>query len=336
MTNATLDRLLAILVVAMAATGLASLRFGSPDGGWLFVLHGMLGGSLAAAVGLKLRRSLPAAIRRRSAVRLAVGLAVTLVAGAALVGGFAWVASGRLLEIGAWTVLTLHAWAGLVLVPIVVVHLLPRRWRLLRPAARSARRPAARPVARRSVLAAGGLLVAGGSLAVGAAVLDRLAGGERRFTGSRALPTGGIPPTTTFFGEPTPTVDIPAWRLAVSGRVDRPGAWTLEELGGFGATDLTAILDCTSGWWIETGWRGVPLGAVLAAASPSPAARRVTVRSVTGWSAVLPIDEASGCLLARHVAGLPLPVANGAPLRLVAPDRRGLDWVKWVDRIEVA
>jgi DMSO/TMAO reductase YedYZ molybdopterin-dependent catalytic subunit len=30
-----------------------------------------------------------------------------------------------------------------------------------------------------------------------------------------------------------------------------------------------------------------------------------------------------------------LPAGNGAPLRLVAPDRRGLDWVKWVDRIEV-
>jgi len=46
----------------------------------------------------------------------------------------------------------------------------------------------------------------------------------------------------------------------------------------------------------------------------------------------LDLDEA---LLATHVAGESLPAVNGAPLRLVAPRRRGLDWIKWVTLIEV-
>jgi DMSO/TMAO reductase YedYZ molybdopterin-dependent catalytic subunit len=50
----------------------------------------------------------------------------------------------------------------------------------------------------------------------------------------------------------------------------------------------------------------------------------------------LPLEEASRALLATGVAGQPLPLANGAPCRLVAPDRRGLEWVKWVTRVEVA
>jgi DMSO/TMAO reductase YedYZ molybdopterin-dependent catalytic subunit len=45
--------------------------------------------------------------------------------------------------------------------------------------------------------------------------------------------------------------------------------------------------------------------------------------------------ELDDALLATHVARRPLPPANGAPVRLVAPQRRGLDWIKWVDRIEV-
>jgi DMSO/TMAO reductase YedYZ molybdopterin-dependent catalytic subunit len=45
--------------------------------------------------------------------------------------------------------------------------------------------------------------------------------------------------------------------------------------------------------------------------------------------------ELDGALLATHVAGEPLPDDNGAPLRLVAPQRRGLDWIKWVDAIDV-
>lgn len=341
MTNATLDRLLAVLVIAMAATGLASLRFGSAEGGWLFGVHGVVGGTLLAAVTVKLVRSMPAAVRRGSLRRLAVGLLLAAMTLAALIGGLAWVASGRLLEIGSWTVLTLHAWAGLVLLPIVVIHLLPRRWRLLRPGSASpskrlARGGPGRPIARRSLLAAGLLAAVGASIAVAADRLDHLAGRGRRFTGSRELPAGGIPPTTTFFGEPPPRVEPAAWRLSITGRVEAPASLSLEDMAALGSTDLTAILDCTSGWWIETGWRGVPLAAVLAVARPSAAARRVTVRSTTGWAAVLPIGEAERCLLATDVAGAPLPLGNGAPLRLVAPDRRGLDWVKWVDRIEVA
>jgi len=62
----------------------------------------------------------------------------------------------------------------------------------------------------------------------------------------------------------------------------------------------------------------------------------VNVRSVTGWMVPLEPDEIATAILATHVAGEPLPAANGAPLRLVVPGRRGLDWVKWITEIQVA
>ena len=74
---------------------------------------------------------------------------------------------------------------------------------------------------------------------------------------------------------------------------------------------------------------------MLDAAGVSPVARRVEVRSVTGWGTSLDAADARRCLLAWSVAGQPLPAGNGAPLRLVAPDHRGLDWVKWVEAIRV-
>jgi DMSO/TMAO reductase YedYZ molybdopterin-dependent catalytic subunit len=75
---------------------------------------------------------------------------------------------------------------------------------------------------------------------------------------------------------------------------------------------------------------------VLDAAGAAPEARLVHVRSVTGWSVALEPHELTDALLATHVAGEALPAANGAPCRLVAPGRRGLDWIKWVADIEVA
>ena len=142
---------------------------------------------------------------------------------------------------------------------------------------------------------------------------------------------------TTFFGEGTPSIDRAAWPLTVT-TPSSTRRWTLEALRALGETEMSAVLDCTSGWAIETGWRGVPLSAVLDATDPTLVVgrRRVVVRSVTGWSAVLPLDEARAAFLATGLGGLDLPAGNGAPCRLVVPDRRGLDWVKWVTEIRVA
>ena len=330
MSHATLDRVLAVLVVSMAATGLLSLRAGVADTAWVFTLHAVLGGSLLAATVMKLRRSVPKAARAGRWRRLAFGAVVSLGVVAALTGGFLWVASGEFLTVGTWTVLTLHAWVGLLVVPLVVVHLLPRRWRVLRLPARNG-------VSRRTVLAAGGLgLVGIGAFGL-AARIDRLRGGVRRFTGSRWLPTGGIPPVTTFFGEGTPSIDPVAWRLTVTTPTSTR-SWTLDGLRALGETEIAAVLDCTSGWAIETGWRGVPL-ATLVDSTETPVSSersRIQVTSVTGWSAVLTMAEARFAFLATGVAGVDLPAPNGAPCRLVVPDRRGLDWVKWVTEIQIS
>lgn len=330
MSSAALDRLLAGLIAAQVVSGVLSLRAGVPATAPLFWLHGLVGGALLVAASEKLRRSIGPAIRRRRWRRLALGALLTLLVAAALAGGFAWVASGRILSIGPWTILTLHVWAGLAVIPIVALHVLPRRWRILR------RRPAGPSrISRRTALGIGAVTVLG-AVAWGAAnVLDRVQGGVRRFTGSRWLPDGGIPPPTTFYGEPPPPVNAAAWRLHVDGSVATPLELDLEQLAALGTVEREAVLDCTSGWVMRTGWHGTPLRSVLAAAGADAAATRVSVRSVTGWMVRLAPHELDDALLATHVAGRPLPVANGSPVRLVAPQRRGLDWIKWVDRIEV-
>ena len=329
MSGAALDRLLAILLVVQLASGLLTLRAGVPAAAPLFWIHGLVGGALLVASAEKLRRAVGPALRRRRWSRLVLGAALSLLVAAALAGGFGWVASRRILSIGPWTILTLHVWAALAAVPIVVMHLLPRRWRLLRPPSEAPR------VSRRTFLAAAGLMTAGALAWGGANLLDAIRGGVRRFTGSRWLPAGGIPPPTTFYGEGVPDIDAGTWRLAVTGSVSRPLSLDLAALANLGVEERDETLDCTSGWAMSTRWRGTPLPAILVAAG-APERPRVTVSSVTGWLVRLDPGEVDGCLLATHVAGAELPAANGRPCRLVVPTRRGLDWIKWVDRIDVA
>ena len=65
-------------------------------------------------------------------------------------------------------------------------------------------------------------------------------------------------------------------------------------------------------------------------------ARTAEVVSVTGHRWSFPLDELRGAILATHVGGEPLTPGHGYPVRLVAPNRRGFQWIKWVDRIEIA
>ena len=189
-------------------------------------------------------------------------------------------------------------------------------------------------MSRRQVVAGGALGVASLALFGATQVADRLVGGVRRFTGSRWLQPG-VPPPTTFFGEAGPPIDPVTWRLRVRGNVPREAILSLDELRALGELDRTAVLDCTSGWAMAAEWRGVPLRAVLEATVGTLETPSVIVRSVTGWATVLARDDIDRALLATGVAGGPLPAANGAPVRLVVSDRRGLDWVKWVAEVEV-
>ena len=121
--------------------------------------------------------------------------------------------------------------------------------------------------------------------------------------------------------------------LSVSGRVRRELTLSAAELAR--GDELTATLDCTGGFSTTQRWRGVRLGRLLDEAGVHSSARHVRVISRTGYRWSFSLDDARGLLLATHVGGEPLAHRHGAPCRLVAPGRRGFQWIKWVERIEV-
>src|SRR5436305_9404499 len=235
MSSAALDRLLAALIASLAATGGVSLLSGAPVDGWLFLVHDVLGALLAVAVVAKLARSVPKAVRARRWGRLVVAAVVTAAAGTSILAAFAWVAGGSIvwLDLGLirWSLLTVHAVAGIALLPLVLAHLAPRRWRVLRvprathrarPVAAATVRPTGPTIPRRTLLTAAGYSAVALVLVGTATTLAALRCGARRFTGSRFLPEGppGVP--TTFPGDAAPAIDLAEWTLKITGRVE-PG-----------------------------------------------------------------------------------------------------------------
>lgn len=180
-------------------------------------------------------------------------------------------------------------------------------------------------------------LAVGVGAVVATAALER-AGVPRRATGSRAAArfSGNDFPLTIWAFDAVPEIDVATWRIQIDGDVASPGAIAYDELLALHVTDRDAILDCTGGWWTEQRWRGVTLGELLARHGVRATAQRVEVRSSTGHAWSFPIGDVDRLLLATDVGGEPLTPGHGYPARLVAPDHRGFQWIKWVSRIDVA
>jgi hypothetical protein len=310
------DWSLAVLVAAGVASGLATWFAGAPGSTWVYAVHAVAGASLAVVVVVKLRRVLP---RVAPASLAALGLVVIV-----LGSGAVWSSAGSAFVAG-YTVLAWHAALGGALAAIVLAHALGR-----------AKRPRRRDLAdRRQFLTAAA--VGAGALAAWQVQrpLQRAAGlpgAERRFTGSYdagSFTGNDFPSTSWVADDPRPG----AGPLTVAGRVRRELALSVAELDR--GDELTATLDCTGGFSSTQRWRGVRLGRLLDEAGVEPGARHVRVISRTGYRWSFGLEHARGLLLAARVGDEPLSHGHGAPCRLVAPGRRGFQWVKWVERIEV-
>src|SRR2546428_10869797 len=158
----------------------------------------------------------------------------------------------------------------------------------------------------------------------------RWPGSERRFTGSYefgSLEPSQLPGTQWMF-DSVPVIDPRTWRLTVRfGTVTRE--WTYEELLAFDDR-VRATLDCTGGFFSTQDWSGEWLSRLIA---DETAAASLHIRSATGYDRRFAIANAGRLLVATRLGGVALDADHGFPVRLVAPDRRGDWWVKWVTEI---
>lgn len=306
-----------LLVAAAILTGLTSWATGDRWNGWFTTAHGVVGFSLLLLVPAKMRGSVAAGFRRGRRTRwLSAAFGVLVLATIAL--GVAH-ATGLWFGVGYWSALWTHSLFAFALIPLFVWHLVTRPVR-----------PRPTDLDRRAVLRTG--VVIGAAAVVYAAqegltTVTGLAGGERRATGSHEVGSfrPAEMPTVIWLNDRRPErTDEGSWPLVIDGRPT-----TIASLRDR-ARPVIATLDCTGGWWSEQAWDAVALRDLI----PEPTGRSIRVRSQTGYDRLVAHDALADLYLAIGYGGEPLRPGHGAPVRLIAPGRRGPWWVKWVTSVE--
>ena len=160
-----------------------------------------------------------------------------------------------------------------------------------------------------------------------------------------------ISPTFRANGNPPPmTIDYAAdaaeqfarWRLEVSGLVRQPAQFSLAELRSMPSRTQITRHDCVEGWSVIGKWKGVRLEEILTRVQPRSEAKYIVFRCMDTdgegnnyYESIDLIDAVHPqTILAYELNDRPLPLENGAPLRLRVENQLGYKHAKYIRALE--
>lgn len=156
-----------------------------------------------------------------------------------------------------------------------------------------------------------------------------------------------------FRGNGNQDVDTPAyrtsatngfadWALTVSGLVERPLLLDMEQIRALPQRTQITRHNCVEGWSAIAQWTGPQLSVILDMAGVSGDARFVVFRCADAFGDVdyyesVDMDDAlhPQTIVAHALNGDPLPIINGAPLRVRIERQLGYKHAKYLTGIEL-
>lgn len=139
-----------------------------------------------------------------------------------------------------------------------------------------------------------------------------------------------------------PDIKEPGYRLEITGLVDRPGKWTLDQLRALPAVEIPLTVECIGnsrgGPLLSTAvWKGFLLYDFLVSLSLKDGVTGVRYEAADGYYASHTLDQIrdNQVMGALFMNGVPIPRLHGFPLRILNPGYYGVKQPAWVTKIEV-
>lgn len=134
-------------------------------------------------------------------------------------------------------------------------------------------------------------------------------------------------------------VNIQGYRLRIDGLAGQPLSYTYDAvINKYKSYQKLVTLDCVDGWSVKILWEGLLVKDLLNEAGILPNASVVIFHAYDGYTTSLPLKYIldNNILLAYEMNGVTIPPERGYPFQLVAEQKWGYKWIKWVTEIELS
>jgi len=168
------------------------------------------------------------------------------------------------------------------------------------------------------------------------ATTDRFRVGEvKQYKGKLLSPAIG-PRDNSILG--VQHIDINNYTLRIEGQVETPAVMKYDEVLKLTPYERLITLHCVEGWSATMLWKGVLLEELIMKSVPKADAVTVIFHSQDGYTTSLPLQiiKDKKLILAYNANGIALPPEMGYPFIVVAEDKLGYKWARWVTRIELS
>ena len=128
------------------------------------------------------------------------------------------------------------------------------------------------------------------------------------------------------------------YRLTITGLTKKTKVHSYDKvMSGFPHYSKVTTLFCVEGWDVTLLWEGVLVRDIIADAGVNPRANTVIFTAHDGYSTSFPLDYIlnKSILMAYKMNNVTLPAERGYPFELVAEDKWGYKWIKWIEKIEL-
>jgi DMSO/TMAO reductase YedYZ molybdopterin-dependent catalytic subunit len=133
-------------------------------------------------------------------------------------------------------------------------------------------------------------------------------------------------------------INISGYRLTVTGLTNRTVVYPYDRiLSKFPHYSKVVTLHCVEGWDVTILWEGVLVRDLIADAGADPRANTVVLTAHDGYTTSFPLTYFTkrDIIMAYRMNNVTLPVERGYPFQLVAEDKWGYKWIKWIEKIEL-
>ena len=133
-------------------------------------------------------------------------------------------------------------------------------------------------------------------------------------------------------------INTDIYTLTIDGLVEQPNSLNYDEVLDNQKYTKVVTLHCVEGWSVDILWEGILLADLFEAVDIQESADTVIFHSEDGYSTALPLQTIMDrqLMIAYKMNGVVLPPERGFPFQLVAEDKLGYKWIKWITRIELS